>query len=70
MCPSRSRLSPLGQIAIERCIDLLRDTFSPYRDIRGPSSVTEAHVSIMHTFVHCLRSINYTIASPQHTTPM
>ena len=66
---SRLRLSPLGRITIERCLHFSWNTSSLDMDVWGPSSVTEARTSIMHTFVHFLRSMEYIIMSPHHTTP-
>ena len=60
MCPSGSRLSSLGQMTIGRCSNLLQDAESPDTVARGPSSVTVAHTSIIHTSGHCWRSTEYT----------
>ena len=43
---------PTRQKAIKRCLDLSQDTSSPNMNVRGPSSVMEAHTSILHTFVY------------------
>ena len=67
MCPSGSRPSPIGQTTIERCSNLLRDASLPNTVVQGPS-IMVAHTPIMHTFEHFLRSTEYTIASPHHTT--
>ena len=61
-------VSPLGQTTIERCSDLLQDAFSPDTDVRGPSSATEAHTSLVRISGHYWRDMEYTIASPLHTT--
>ena len=67
MCQSGSRLSPLGQTTIKRCLDLSRDASLPNMDVLGPSSAKEAHTSIMHTVLHYWRSIQYITVSPHRT---
>ena len=53
MCLSGLKLYPLGQTLIEKYSDLSRGTSFPGMVVRGLSLVTEAHPSMMHTFVHC-----------------
>ena len=69
MCLSGLKLSPLGQTLIGSCSDSSQGTSSPDMDVWGPSSVTEACTSIMHTFVHCWRNMEYIIVSLHRTTP-